>query len=190
MRPVEQSPPTPLGPSTDAPAPGTRPPRSLASAACPPRPNGGQRERPLPPITRRNSPRSSSTSPPASTASAPASSRRTRSTRSSSSTAAPRRSFGSSATTPASRSRRASSVTTRRTTGGSAASRGGADAPRCDRDAGCLGQARVQMYGVVVVTGTIPLRSRIGRDMSVQSLCRYTTPLARAARARAATSAR
>ena len=31
------------------------------------------------------------------------------------------------------------------------------------------GFQRVQTYGVVVVTGTSPERSRIGRDMSVES---------------------
>jgi hypothetical protein len=35
-------------------------------------------------------------------------------------------------------------------------------------DFSALGQ-RVQTYGVVVVTGRRPERSRIGRDMSVQS---------------------
>ena len=49
---------------------------------------------------------------------------------------------------------------------------------------------RVQTYGVVVVTARNPERSRIGRDMSVQSELISRTPRAIADRARAATRAR
>jgi hypothetical protein len=35
-----------------------------------------------------------------------------------------------------------------------------------------VGQSRDQTYGVVVVIGSSPLRSRIGRDIGVQSLWR------------------
>ncbi len=42
----------------------------------------------------------------------------------------------------------------------------------------------------MVVTAISPLRSRIGRDIAVQSLCMNLTPSSIAARARAATSAR
>lgn len=49
---------------------------------------------------------------------------------------------------------------------------------------------RVQTYGVVVVTARNPARSRIGRDMSVQSEWIRRAPRSIAARARAATSAR
>jgi hypothetical protein len=49
---------------------------------------------------------------------------------------------------------------------------------------------RVQTYGVVVVIARRPERSRIGRDMSVQSEWISRMPRATAERARAATSAR
>ena len=49
---------------------------------------------------------------------------------------------------------------------------------------------RFQTYGVLVVTATRPERSRIGRDITVQSLLMWRTPSSSAAAARAAVSAR
>ncbi len=49
---------------------------------------------------------------------------------------------------------------------------------------------RVQMYGVVVVTGSRPLRCKMGRENSVESLCKKRTPRFSADLARAAVSAR
>jgi len=56
--------------------------------------------------------------------------------------------------------------------------------------AGLRRRLRLHVYGVVVVALTNPDRCRIGREDSVESLCRMLHPRRRAERARSAVKAR
>ena len=56
--------------------------------------------------------------------------------------------------------------------------------------AGLGRRLRLHMYGVVVVTFVNPDRCRIGREDSVESLCKMLHPRRRAERARSAVKAR